>query len=706
MSTPILPTPPHEFDAALDTLKKTLEARQPGPGTVSGTTEIKTAQGPPSQLITLPWTQDDMTLWLEHIKLSQERTKMRGEEWDRLLRAYLPTVVEGSEPVKVMAHFRNIHTKIGQLFVKNPELVLQSKDPGPMQNTQPDPMQAQVGNIPLPPITMEDTLSAKQALLNDKLGPNEIEVDRLMDEQLFDCLGYSGISPAKLGYRCVFKNVQQPKRVPAPVMPQPGSMLGLAGPQQPQMVQETDEMGQPVMETVPVPVHEEYYVRRFSAKKLLVPWNLQSTRYDKDAIFMGMSFLMSVKKAMRPIAEGGFGLLESEIKAIADDELRYKETRDAVVTAKASMLLCHELWMKACEFTDEVHPEAYCQLIVVDGIPDRPMVWRMSPDQSFDEMGKLTVDSLLGNPIIVLALRDLTDSPFPMSDSAFNNNNVKQMSVYRSQDIARRDAGIGKHLYDMGAFDVDDEVKKLKEGPVGEFIGVAAGLLKDGADKILTTTALLHTSPDDYRGASIIKQDADETLGISSAQAGAPEETIRSATETATVSQGFAGRVAKERSRAVGYFLQIARKIDQLLMRYATVDDYVEVSGEDGAQKWMLWNNKIISGRFMYDISPDSQLTLDTQGDLNNLLKIYNLLAPDPMTNRAYLQRRIARAAHLNPNKIIATDQMKALRAGMPQPPHGGAASQGNTVSQHAQSNSGERPNEPGNNNHRAAQLK
>lgn len=730
MSTPITPLGNADYTAALDTLKRTLDEKQPGPGTVSGSTEISTKGAPPSQLVTLPYTEEDMTLWIEHIKLARARTESRSAEWDMLLKAYLPTVVEGSEPIKVMTHFRNIHTKMGQLFVKNPELVLQSKDPGPMQNTQPDPMAAQMAaqappGAPLPPfvpIRMEDLLAAKQAILNDKLGPDGIQVDRLMDEQLFDCMGYSGISPAKLGYRCVFKNVQQPKMMPAPIAPPqlgagPGAppMPGAAPPPQPGAPSQPPPMvpvidpatGQPVMETVPVPIFEEWYARRFSAKKLLVPWNLQSTRFDKDAIFLGMDFYISKKQAMRPVEQGGYGLTEDQLKAVNEDDKRFKEDKDAVATAQPSMLLCSELWLKASEFTDEPHPEAICQLILMEGIKDKPLVWRASPDQEFDPTtGKLTRDSLIGFPITILALRDLTDSPFPQADSAFNNNNAKQLTVYRQQDIAARDARIGNYLYDSGILEEDAEVAKLKTGTVGQYIAVAAGALKDGADKVLTTTAQIRTSPDDYRGASIIKQDSDEVLGISSVQAGTPEQTVRSATETASVAQAFSGRVAKERNRAVSYYLEIARKIDQLLMRYATVDDYVEVAGEDGGRQWMIWNNKVIQGRFMYDISPDSQLSVDTGSDLSNLLKVYNLLAPDPLTNRAYLQRRIARAAHLNPAKVIATDQMRALQAGMPQPPHGGAAVQGNTVSQHEASNTGQRPNEPGAENARQQQPK
>src|SRR5207244_12639090 len=115
-------------------------------------------------------------------------------------------------------------------------------------------------------------------------------------------------------------------------------------------------------------------------------------------------------------------------------------------------------------------------------------------------------------------------------------------------------ASIGKYLYDKGAFVDTAELDQLKNGEIGEFIGVEDGRLAAGADKVLTTTAQVHQTRDDYQGEIAIRRDLDDTLGISSVQGGNVESTIHSATDIATVARGAAGRHEKELSRGVDFY--------------------------------------------------------------------------------------------------------------------------------------------------------
>lgn len=475
------------------------------------------------------------------------------------------------------------------------------------------------------------------------------------------------------------------------------SVLGIATPApKPPMVPQTDPAtGQPMMRTVTVPVFEEWYGRRFSPKKLLMNADLYSTRYDEDATFMGMDFYMAPKRAMVAL-----GLSEEEAGKAAEDDRRhiYKEDKEGGDN-KPGLVHGMELWVKASVFTDEVHPQAMYQLILVEGLK-RPAVWRPSPDQTFNERGRLTDDSVTGFPIRVLTTRDLADSPFPPADSAFTNSGIKQLGTWRRQSIAIRDAAIGKYLVDAAAFE-DTELDKLKNGAAGEMIEVGEGKLANGGDKIFTTTAQIHGTADDVRGQEMIQRDVDETLGISSVQAGTPEKTVRTATEIANVQTAVAGRNDKELSRTTDFYLDLARMIDQLIMRYADDNEYIRIAGTDGAGKIQMWNKQMISGRYLYDIAPDSQSRVDTARDFMQLLNLYNMAAQDPLFNRVYVLRRLARMRGLDPSKVV----MPADAMNM-QPPHGGTAGPGATVSQHQASNSGGRPNEPGMVNHRAEQVK
>lgn len=658
-----------------------------GPGSVG-----PTYSGDASSLVTLPMSADEIQDWWQRVADSDARIQLLSQDWDILLREYLPVVKASgaAEDAKVNAHFRNIHTKIGQLFFRSPELQLTPK------GVLLDPQQVLGPNGMPQTITAEDVVSVKQAVLNMKLGRDGIKANRLMDQLLFDVLAWAGIGCCKVGYCATMKTIQQPVMVPDPnfVAPQPQSPLGLSPQPQPQMVPQTDETGQPVMQDVQVPVHEEYYGKRFSPKKAITNIDLDSTRTDDDATLVGMHFYLAPRDAMKR-----FGLTEDQVKlATKDDKVFDHVGREGSKDRRRSLVHGVELWVKAAQFTEEVHPEAVNQLVLIEGLLDRPVVWRPSPDQEFDpSTGRLTEDSLIGFPIKILTLRDLADSAFPPSDSAFTNVQVKGLNTHRQQSIRLRDAAIGKTLLDAGAFEEGD-VDKIKNGTAADVILVQEGKLQArGAEGVMALTAQVHATPDDYRTAAILKQDMDETLGIGSNQAGIPESTVRSATEIAAVQTAVAGRAEKEQSRALDFYLDIARALDSLLMRYATADDYIHIDGQDGARRLMMWNNKLISGKYMYEIAPDSQLRVDTAHDRQQFMNYYNLTAKDPLANRVYNLRSLARKFGQDPSKAVLSPQ-QAMMMQAQGLQHGGEANK------HESAKSGGPENAPGAVNHRTEQ--
>lgn len=715
--------------------------KENGPGDVQPSLEVKT-----SQLVTLEMPEDDIKQWFVRIEASKQRRMTREEKWDVLLNEYLPIVSKSgeAETVKMNLHFRNVHTKMASLFYQRPDLILTSKDPGPANNQMPAPVPPgglMPGAPPPPPLTMEEVIALKQAVLNDKLGPDDIDVEELMDELLFDVLAWAGLGCCKVGYRCVTKKVPRPKLIPQQTE-QPGSVLGLSTP--PRMV--PDPSG--ATEDVPVDIFEEWYIRRFSPKKLLLDDALYSSRIGKDSTWIGMEFFMSQARAMKPAGEGGLGLTEDQAKAVAKDDRRHEYDEDKSGENMSGLVHGYEIFCLSSIHGTNPHPKAINQLILIDGDNTRPYVWRPCVDQTFDESGVLTQDSITEFPIQILTLRVLADSPYIPSDSAFTNSHIKQISTWRRQSIKMRDSASGRYLYDKGAFD-DTEIDKLKNGEVGDFIGVEDGKLGSGKD-VVVPVAQAHMTSDDYRGMELLKRDNDEMLGIGSTQSGTPEATVQTATQIAEMTKALATRNRKEQRKASKFYLQTVRMLDQLLMRYATNTDYVLVGGEEAEQKPVLWNNKVISGRYLYTISPDSQLQVDTEQDFRLTLQYYNLTAGDPLSNRPYLLKRLARMRNLDPAKAVlppappANHPLKpnlsvtlkgddllmtvdangqpvpvnpvAMRlvteASAPEPsvppgfagslpPHGGA---GGAANKHEQSNSGKRQNEPGSINHRESQ--
>lgn len=701
-----------------------------GPDTVGPTVDDPTGQG----LVTIKMDEDEVGLWWGRVERARQRVKSREDAWDILLNEYLPVVSKSgdAETVKVQAHFRNVHTKLGNLFYRSPEVILMPDDPGPGNNTIPNPTPIQPGMPPNPPLTQADIISIKQAALKKKIGRDGIKLNRLMDELIFDVLCWAGIGCCKVGYRCVMQQMApQP-----PQQGQPGAVLGLSG------------AGQPPPQPEPVPIYEEHYSRRFSPKKALWNDDLKSTRFDEDATWMGMEFFLSPKQATKML-----GLTEDEAgKAAKDDRVHvYQEDGDG--TRAPSLVRCVEIACKASLFTDtQPHPLALNQLILVEGIKDRPLAWRPHPDQEFDAVGRLTPDSITGFPFKVLTIRDLADSCFPPADSAFTNSEIKQMSTWRRQSIRLRDAAIGKYLYDTSAFG-EEEVEQLKNGDIGEFIGVEDGKLANGADKIFAQTSKIQGSVDDQRGFAGMKQDIGETLGIGSNQAGVETDTVRTATESDTVNRAMQSRNDKELGRVVDFFLDIVRHLDQLLMRYMDNYEWVELEGTDAAAKMQMWSGKMTIGKWLYDIAPDSQLRPDNEVDFKLALNYYQMTANDALSNRPYILKRLARMRGFDPAKAVLPppppqppkpDMPKItlsltaadlgnpavldilIKAGVldpmpppaegpgggppptpPQlPPHGGPAVPAKPLSDHFASNSGNRPNQPHVGDHREGQVK
>lgn len=690
-------------DSPLDAMFPISEAPPPPvqpatPATAPAPTGLRKA------LVTIQMTNEDVKAWRGRISKSEEATKAREGEWDMLWKAYLPTVNANAEDVKYHGHFRNVHTKMGQLFVRSPEVRLSPKGPGKEEQPQPpvpDPMTGMM--MPQPTLRASDGIAIRQAVINEFMGPDYIDAKTLMDQCCLDVQAYSGFTAVLVSYRSVSKTIQRPIMGPDPTFvpppPMPGS-LGLNTPAPPQVPMTDPMTGQPQTQTIQVPIYECWEATRLHPKKVLFDERLKSDRHDKDSRWIGQRFFLPVRLAQRQ-----YGLTDLEVEqAIATDDRTYlDDTANASGNTDKDLLGGHKIWLKSEYFLgpeeapNADNPEMIVELVFFDCVPDAPVVYRPSLDQTFDDTGALTDDSLVGFPLIIGSLRPTIDSPYPKSDSAFTNSDIKHLNTHRRQMVQIRDASVGKVLLDSSVFD-DEALNTIKGGTAGDTILVKSGTLASGADKVMANTSQVHTTPDDWRTAALLKADMDETLGISAPQAGGQTDTVRSATEIATMNSGSVGRSSKEQDRLMAFFLKIVRAVDTLIFRNATGNRYVMVAGDKGAQELKVWNRKIGSGRYSYDIKPDSQLAIDVTRDRQQVVAYYNVVAPDPLTNRAPILREIGAKfgmdpmeTVLDPNVVNANMAMQQKGIPMGQPPHGGGP-----VNKHAQEQSGARPNQPG----------
>lgn len=625
---------------------------------------VSVSSDPAANLTPLPLTPEQMTEWWGRVEESREQRKIVSAKWDILMEEYLPVVTKGAEDVRAGIHFRNVHTKKEKIFFKEPDLVLTAA--GPLKDVHPDPL---TGII----FAAQDSVAIYQAVLNKRLGRKGANVKRTIGQVLFDILAWAGIGCTKIGYLATIKNIEEPVMIPdpswVPPPPAPGSMLGLSQPAPP-MIQATDPAtGQPQTKTTPVPIFEDWYWKRFSPKKLLLPKGLTSSMFDAESDWLAMEFALpeAVVRAMFRIPP------EVELPLSAEgDENIYKHENQTGVRAK-SLVTGVELWYKASIFdaANQPHPQAMRQLVLIDGMKEAPVVHRPSPDQTFDPLGKLTPDSMIGFPIHIFTNRDLADTPWIPADTAFTNSSAKHINTHRRQSVQLRDANIPKFAYDSGAF-TPDEIKRIKDGKVGEWIEVMDGRLANGIDKIMAAIVKSEASRDDWRIVQMMKQDIEETLGIGGTNAGATEDTVRTATEISTSASALAERMQGERDFILATYLEGVEKFGTLIQRYADDEDYVEWTGMDGTKQMTPWNKHTIAGRWAYDAKPDSQLQIDVARDRAQILALIKELAPfhGTIVNiKPVVRAAIGKFGSINPAEVILPDPPMMPPGGMPQEP-------------------------------------
>jgi hypothetical protein len=659
-------------------------------GTSAVGPSIPAEADPANPLVTIEMTPEQCKEWIGRIQKSDERIKKEAESWKILMNAYTPVVRAQGVPEDVSAnsHFRNVHTKLGQMFVRTPQVTLEPAPNSPADNQKPGPP----GPDGIPQmLSMADIISVKQEYLNKRLGRDGIKVNRLFDELNIDWMAWSGLGCSKLGYKAVTKVVQQPVMGPDPNFvppPQPpGTVMGLRPDVQTPQVPQMGPDGQPITKPVPVTVYEEIYWRRFSPMKLVTDVMTYSTRHDEDATFLGMHFSMYPAQAA-----AAFQIPIGDLRG-GEDELRYKHKNDQ--ESGPNVVTGVELFYKAAYYLPgEVHPWKLVQLVFLDHIQDKPAVHRLYQDQDFTPEGELSETSIDRFPIRVLTARDFPDSQFPPSDSAFTQNLSKQLNTNRQQGVALRDSAIGKVLFDGGKLE-DGDVMKVRNAKPGDWIEVADGALDKGKDSVATTISQPTRTQDDYRLDTMLQHNMDETLGISANAAGGSEDTVRSATEIQTIQKAVQGRNEKEQSRIIDHFLDGVRLIDILIMRYTTQQQWVKITGNDGMARMQAWNGEMVSGRWLYDIAIDSQLTVDTAQDRQQNLNLYNLTKGDPLVNRVPVLQRMFRSFGYDPSKCVMNPQQAISQA---QPQHADA------VNAHEMGKSGGREGQPGSPNHRDTQ--
>ena len=574
-----------------------------------------------------------LEFWRDEIERAERAAKVYHPEWDENVQWYTgkspdaaAMVGKNSDFVNVNVDFYQVEQKQATLFYETPDLQLSLK--GTLMGSPQPGMPPQ----PMPPPLAAAVTKAHRELMNAILGEDHIDVLTTVELATKDCLGVSGTGPVVIGYQPTLRDV------PAPM--QPGAMLNLQA-------------------SVKVPIHEKWFADYFSRKKFLIPADFKSTDWDK-APWLGMRFRMPLSVARRefPTLPPDFTGTTTRDEHVLDNHKRSDEaTSQPYVDGQI-------LWYRAAAFEEAaVHPELFRELILIDGL-EQEARHRDSPHQTILPNGRLSGDSLIGNPITPLTIRSVPDSAYVPADSQMTRPLVRELCKFRTQMVQERDANRSRVLYDVDKLP-PEVIARIEDGSLGSLIGVEGGALAGGIASIMSEVVKSSPGRQAYIANDYIQRDIDKTLAIGPAQAGVNDGDESSATQSAIVDRAAQTRQAREQRQVLRWYLRLVDKVSSLVCRYMTPQLAAEYIGQEAAMAWGMWDKKASSARIMFKAKPDSQIRLDAAAERKFWLDTYQFTANDPNTIRVEVLKKVFEKGGEDPSKFVV-DQLPEKA---PEPP-------------------------------------
>lgn len=572
-----------------------------------------------AQAPALVMSPDDLADWWKRVELADQRHERLMTLWRKLKEHFLPPKDQTEDSnVNSNVHFRNTYLKIAEVYAQFPDLILEPLEP---LTHLVDPATGQpfadAQGKPLEPKALAYHICAiKRAVLKQTL--DAAKADLTIKEALFDIFQVSGVAATKICYEADIKQTEM--EVPGAPVPAPGAVLGIGA-----MVP-----GEPTTQMVPVVVNERIRWDRKSPACLRLPHNWYSTDYDRAPYLM-----LRFEERDTPQIRQHYKIPESFTPGASSGNLIVGDSQKEPGSGLANIIRGIEIYFHASLFDpNEANFDVFYRLVLIEGLKDRPAIYELCPYQTIGPDGKLTADSMIGNPIHPITLRVATDMAWIPADAAFTDPLVKQENTYLQQAIKARDANIPRFLHGSSLTTAVDKVQRMDVGQGAE-VDDAAMLQMD---RLIQPLPHLENAASDVQGHAIIRRAMDETLGIGSNQAGAPTNTVRSATESAIVQQNVSVRLKGEQTDLKLDILAGVRKVDALVMRYGT-PGYVRIVGQGGANLLAMFNRQLITGKYAYDATLDSMLTVDTESKRQNWLRYTNFVAKSPAIDQVELMR-------------------------------------------------------------------
>jgi hypothetical protein len=573
--------------------------------------------------LTPPIQGKDVAFWRAQIEAALSARRDLEPWWEANDRAYAPKQTETPEKygacINTNRDFTLVERKKADLFYQKPDVTLQ---PSPLLDgpiTGPDgqplmgPPNPQTGQAT--PIPSGVALQAHQEIVNELLGPGEIDATRMVHQTLFDVLDLSGVGFTKMGYESVTVDVA------------PDPLMG------------------PTAQAIPVPIYEQCFWHHFSPKQAIVPADFRSTEWDR-APFLGYQFTL-------PLTEGNRRKynLPPDFEGKKPDPRQYFD-RGGSSPLGADVFTGVELEYRSCLYRDDQpHPDHLTHLVIVDGL-DAVAIEEDSPHQTLNERGQLTPDSLIGFSFHPLNMRTRTDSAWPPADATITRPLVNELNVSREQNLQFRDAMTLRWGYNTDTLP-SDALAKIVRSPIGGMIGLPGeAFVGEGAIKELPQGTMPR---ENFAIADHIDSDISRSWALDASQQGAQSSSGQTATAEQIQQANANARLDFERGIVLQWYCQGVTKYSTLVQRYLPIERAAEIVGPIRAQIWDAWR-KTVRSSLAFTAMPDSALRVDQAVDRKQAQELYSFLANDPFIQkgRMKLLEKLLRKFHVDPEGIVA----------------------------------------------------
>ncbi len=407
---------------------------------------------------------------------------------------------------------------------------------------------------------------------------------------------------------------------------------------------------------VPAEIAKRYVAERISPSALLWPSEFTGSDWKKPS-WLGYESLLPVEVIKKhpkwgpalTLAKPDFKGTETTAEHLAKD-VEAAGLKGTMQVAKVTTV-----YYKAWEHDDDArHPDHLRIIVFIDGV-DTPVEEGDIDEQGWTE-ATIGMDGaavaprptgLTRFPIIVETLTYVSDTATPPSDTQAGRSQVRELMRSRSQMLRQRDSSIPIRWYDTNRID-EDVMDKLRSGEYQDIIPI-----NGPGERAIGEVARANYPRENVTIMTAIGQDLDRSWALSNNGLAQPNSGERSATEINAVQSAGAVRLDYEKGRVNRFVAEGACVLWQLMSRYMMAPDYVKIVGANGAEALAQFDPKAFAGDYSFDFVPDSGDRLDAATRQANSLKMYNIMANSPTSNRKAQEEEVYLAHGYDPAKFM-----------------------------------------------------